>query len=182
MNIRTRHVLLAAMLALGATVLAGAQPASVSPADIQRLQDAVLDATGEVSRLRARDVQLAGRLQDELDDLRDEVTYLRVKSRKETVNRAEYSNLRDRLEDLRMRARGEKAQTADPAARVPVAAPEPAASTQAPPPAQSTEPRRANAGELPVPATRRACRRGSTRAPRRSRIGSRRRRWSTLPG
>ena len=126
-------------LVMGASAVARAQTGAVavSPADIQRLQDAVLDASGEVSRLRARDAQLAARLQDELDELRDEVTYLRVKSRKQAVERAEYVQLRDRIEDLRMRARGEKPQSG--------AAPE-----QVPPPAQTTDPRRVNAGELPV--------------------------------
>lgn len=145
-----RWTVMALALIAGLSALANAQPASVSPADIQRLQDAVLDATGEISRLRPRDAQLATRLQDELDDLRDEVTYLRVKSRKESVSRSEYASLRDRLEDLRMRARGEKTQSAAPAERAPVAAPPPTAPQPAPPPAQTMDPRRVSAGELPV--------------------------------
>jgi hypothetical protein len=52
---------------------------------------------------------MAGRLQSELDDLRDEVIYLKVKLRKEGVARSEYSDLRDRIESLRSRARGETA-------------------------------------------------------------------------
>ena len=47
-----------------------------------------------------RDSTLASRLQDELDDLRDEVVYLKVKLRKEgTVNRTDYTDVRDRLQD-----------------------------------------------------------------------------------
>ena len=43
----------------------------------------------------------------ELDDLRDEVVYLKVKMRKErNVSRTEYADLRDRLEDVRSRAIG----------------------------------------------------------------------------
>src|SRR6185295_3985292 len=50
----------------------------------------------------------AGRLDDELGDLRDEVIYLKVKVRKEgRVSRSEYADLRDRLEDLRARARAD---------------------------------------------------------------------------
>src|SRR6185369_5709925 len=48
----------------------------------------------------------AGRLQDDLDDVRDEVVYLKVKLRKEgSVSRSEYTEVRDRVQDLRSRAR-----------------------------------------------------------------------------
>jgi hypothetical protein len=81
---------------------------SVSTNDIQRLQDQVFQASGDVSRLRATDSSLASRLETELDDLRDEVIYLKVKLRKEgSVYRTEYTDLRDRLQDIRSRARGE---------------------------------------------------------------------------
>jgi TolA-binding protein len=145
-------IVLSLLIGAGSAAVAGAQLGSVAmgPSDIQRLQDGVLDASGEISRLRARDAQLAARLQDELDDLRDEVTYLRVKSRKEAVSWSEYKDLRDRIEDLRMRARGERAQTGSPAERAPVASPPPSAPQPAPPPAQAMDTRRANEGELPV--------------------------------
>jgi len=85
---------------------------TVSNADIQRLQDEVYQAGADVSRLRTTDALAAGRLQDDLDELRDEVIYLKVKLRKEgNVNRREYTELRDRLQDLRSRARGESAST-----------------------------------------------------------------------
>src|SRR5690349_24403086 len=81
-------------------------PPSVSPVDIQRLQDLAYDVGRDVSQMRTRDPQFAGRLDDELGDLRDEVIYLKVKVRKEgRVSRSEYADLRDRLEDLRARAR-----------------------------------------------------------------------------
>jgi len=81
--------------------------ATVTQADIARLQDAVSDLSGEVSRMRSRDPQGADRLQSDLDDLRDEVVYLRVKLRKEgSVSRTEYTAMRDRIDDLRSRARG----------------------------------------------------------------------------
>ena len=87
----------------------GAQ-APVTQADIQRLQDAVYDASSDMSRLRDRDARLAESLQRDLDDLRDEVIYLKVKLRKEqSVSRTEFTDLRDRIEQLRSQARGEPA-------------------------------------------------------------------------
>jgi hypothetical protein len=81
---------------------------TVSSSDIQRLQDEVYQAGGDVSRLRTTDVAAAGRLQEELDTLREEVIYLKVKLRKEGgVARRDYTDVRDRLQDLRSRARGE---------------------------------------------------------------------------
>jgi hypothetical protein len=81
---------------------------TVNAGDIQRLQDQAYQAGGDVSRLRTSDPNLASRLETELDDLRDEIVYLKVKMRKEgTVNRTEYSELRDRLQDIRGRARGD---------------------------------------------------------------------------
>jgi hypothetical protein len=82
---------------------------TVSSSDIQRLQDEVYQAGTDISRLRSADASTATRLQEELDDIRDEVTYLKVKLRKDgSVSRSEYSELRDRLQDLRSRARGEE--------------------------------------------------------------------------
>lgn len=81
---------------------------SVSTNDIQRLQDQVYQTSSDISRLRSTDSSLASRLESDLDDVRDEVIYLKVKLRKEgSVNRTEYSDLRDRLQDIRSRARGE---------------------------------------------------------------------------
>ncbi len=88
--------------------VSAAEQATVSTADIQRLQDEVYQASTDVSRLRTTDALQAGRLQDELDTLREDVIYLKVKLRKENVvSRAEYTQLRDQLTDLRTRARGE---------------------------------------------------------------------------
>jgi TolA-binding protein len=82
--------------------------ASVTTADIQRLQDQVYDANNEVSRLRSRDQVLADRLQTQLDDLRDEVVYLRVKLRKEgSVNRADYNDVRAQVDSVRSEARAD---------------------------------------------------------------------------
>jgi TolA-binding protein len=93
-------------LTLGIVAPATAQTA-VTTADIQRLQDEVYQASTDVSRLRTSDALQAGRLQDELDTLREDVIYLKVKLRKESsVSRAEYTQVRDQLQDLRARARG----------------------------------------------------------------------------
>jgi hypothetical protein len=101
-----RTTIAAGILAI-AGVAAGQQ--SVSSSDIQRLQDQAFQAGSEVSRLRSSDAALASRLETELDGLREEVVYLKVKLRKEgTVNRSEYSDIRDRLQELRSRARGEQ--------------------------------------------------------------------------
>jgi hypothetical protein len=82
--------------------------AAVTTTDIQRLQDQVYDASNEVSRLRSRDQALAERLQNQLDELRDEVVYLRVKMRKEgTVSRRDYNDVRAGVESIRSEARGE---------------------------------------------------------------------------
>jgi hypothetical protein len=97
-------VAIALVLGVGA-----AAQTTVSNADIQRLQDEVYQAGSDVSRLRTTNATEAGRLQDELDGLREEVIYLKVKLRKDTVSRREYTELRDHLMDLRSRARGDGA-------------------------------------------------------------------------
>ena len=119
--------IIAAALLLGSVAPALAQ-AQLTSADIQRLQDAVYDAATDVSRLRERDSRLAESLQRELDELREEVIYLKVKLRKESnVPRSEYSAVRDRLDRLRSQARGEPARTAAPGpsvSEVPISATE----------------------------------------------------------
>ena len=82
--------------------------APLTSGDIQRLQDAVYDAEGDIARVRDRDVRLAEQLQQQLDEIREEVIYLKVKLRKERrVPRSEYVALRDRLERLRGQGLGE---------------------------------------------------------------------------
>lgn len=87
---------------------ASAQPQRLSTTDIQALQDDVMQASAEISRLRDTNPSLAGRLRSDLDDLSDEVIYLKVKLRKEgNITRAEYTDVRNRIDSLRGRARGE---------------------------------------------------------------------------
>ena len=61
----------------------------------------------DLVKLRQRDRTAARSLQAELADLDDEMTYLKVKLRKErNVPRADYMDVRDRLENLRSRVNG----------------------------------------------------------------------------
>lgn len=99
-----RSSFLAFVIALVFALPAAAQT-PVTTADIQRLQDSLSQATNEVSTLRNRDMALAGRLQGEIEDLREEVIYLKVKLRKErSVPRSDYADVRDRIDDVRSRA------------------------------------------------------------------------------
>lgn len=98
-------LVLAFLLVGGVSRTANAQNATT--VDIQRLQDSIDDASRDVTDLGSRDSALASRLQTELDDLRDETIYLKVKLRKnETVPRAEYFEMRDRIDNVRSQARG----------------------------------------------------------------------------
>jgi hypothetical protein len=102
-------LLLAAMMVAAPGVLAPAEAQNtVSTNDIQRLQDSLLDLNSDLARLRSRDRDEARDYQDEVDEVRDEVVYLRVKLRKgQTVSRSEYAEVRDRIEELRSRVNGE---------------------------------------------------------------------------
>lgn len=111
--------IIAAVVLLMSPIAASAQT-QLTAADIQRLQDNVFDATTDVSRLRQRDARLAESLETELDDLRDEVIYLKVKLRKTGATRAEYTDLRDRIDRLRSQARGDPAPAANTSSRRPI--------------------------------------------------------------
>jgi len=100
-------------LALAFTALALASPvraqsqATVSSAELSQLESTVADIRARVSTLRSSDPTLAADVDRSLADLNDEVTYLRVKMRREgSVTREEFTSVRDRLETLRVRARG----------------------------------------------------------------------------
>ena len=101
---------LTTILVVGLAASAAAQQnSSVTQADIQRIQDNVYQAGTDVSELRRRDAARADELQTELDELREEVIYLKVKLRRErSLVRSEYAEVRDRIEDLRTRARGDE--------------------------------------------------------------------------
>ena len=128
MKLRRGALLVAAVFL---TLVPGAyaqQSSSVTQADVQRLQDTVYLADRDISQLRSKDAARATQLVTELDDLRDEVVYLKVKLRKErTLSRTEYADVRDRIDDLRSRARGDVA--AAPAAAPPSSSTAPTASS-----------------------------------------------------
>jgi hypothetical protein len=107
---RTRLAPLVVLFVAGFAASVAGQ--AVTQTDIQRLQEDTTQASADVSRLRGRDATRAGQLQTELDDLRDEVTYLKVKLRKErSLARNEYLDVRDRIENLRARASGDATAT-----------------------------------------------------------------------
>jgi TolA-binding protein len=105
---RIQQIAIAAIVAaaLASPVVAQQQNYSqVTQADVQRLQDSVFQAGSDVQQLKSRDAARAAQLQAQLDDLRDEVIYLKVKLRKEgSLQRTEYAAVRDRLDDLRSQA------------------------------------------------------------------------------
>lgn len=79
------------------------------PADVARLDDALFEASTEVSQLRTGDAPLARVLGPLLEDLRAEVSYLRAALRKgQHLPRAAYLDVRDRLDDVRRRASGDE--------------------------------------------------------------------------
>ena len=97
-----------ATVALALSLAAPAAAQSVTTSDIQRVQDEIFQASGDLSRLRDSNAGLAGRLRAELDDLNDEAIYLKVKLRREgSVSRSELTDLQRRIQDLRSRARGD---------------------------------------------------------------------------
>jgi hypothetical protein len=125
----------ALLLVASAPVPAAAQ-LSVTSADIQRLQDGIADASRDIAQSQGRDAPLASQLQAELDDVRDETAYLKVKLRRnESIARGEYSDLRDRIDNIRDRARGQVQGGYTP----------PAAPPAPPPPASAR-----SANEIPV--------------------------------
>jgi len=95
------------MLALAGPGVAIAQPqaATMGASDVQRLEDAIADAQRDVAQAPTHD--LGSQLEASLNDARDDTTFLKVKIRRgETVPRSEYFDLRDRIDEIRAKARG----------------------------------------------------------------------------
>jgi len=79
----------------------------VTSADIERLESRVESTARSIGQLEGRDSTVVSQLRHELDNARDEVTYMKVKLRKkESIARQEYWLLRDRIEDIDARASG----------------------------------------------------------------------------
>jgi hypothetical protein len=111
---RTFRLIALAAALLAATTTAFAQ-ATTTAADISRLDTTATEIRRQIETVRQTDATLADELAKSLAELADEVTYLRVKMKREgAVTRDEYSGLRDRLETLRIRAEGQKVVTAQP--------------------------------------------------------------------
>jgi len=103
----TGSLVLALALSAGLTRPAAAQ-STVTSSDIQRLQDSIYDASRDVAQVRSRDAGTASQLEAELDDAREEAIYLKVKLRRnEPIARSEFADVRDRVENIRSRARGD---------------------------------------------------------------------------
>jgi hypothetical protein len=102
-------LILAVSLVAGVAPYAAAQiRSSITATDLQRLQDAIYDAQRDISQVRSRDAALASQLQADLDDARDEATYLKVKLRRnEPIATVDFTEVRDRVDDIRARARGD---------------------------------------------------------------------------
>src|SRR4249919_1515452 len=94
-------------LALSAASASSAFPqTTVTSVDIQRLQDTIHDTSQAIGRMR--DSSSASQLQAELDVATDEATYLKVKIQKnEPISRNEYADVRDRIDNIRNRARAD---------------------------------------------------------------------------
>jgi len=148
MSIR-RGLLLGVLIAGLAAPVAAQQSTTVTQADIQRLQDNIYLADRDLAQARSRDAARATQLQTELDDLRDEVVYLKVKLRKErTLARSEYADVRDRIDDLRSRARGESPSPISSSS----SSSAPSSSAAAAPAPAPSKPTTVASGSLPAPA------------------------------
>lgn len=99
----SRMQIVVAVLMVGLTTPIGAQRgAGNDTADIQRLRDDAYLVERDLASLSQRGSVRAGQLQARLDELQEEIIYLKVKQRKEGfVQRREYADVRDGLEDLR---------------------------------------------------------------------------------
>lgn len=102
-----RRVMYAWLVALALPVLSAAQDASMTQADLDRLQDQQAAVTKQVEDLRLKDTPLANKLSGELELVRDDIAYLRVRLRRESsVPRSEYTAVRDRLDAIQRKASG----------------------------------------------------------------------------
>jgi hypothetical protein len=149
---RIQRIAAAVLLVAGLAAPAAAQ--SVTQADVQRLNDTVYLAERDVTQLRNRDAARATQLQTELDDLRDEVVYLKVKLRKErSLSRGEYSDVQDRIESVRSRAQGTGNSAYNFPGRNSSGSSTASGAATAPPPTTSSSPRNTTArGVIEIPA------------------------------
>jgi hypothetical protein len=100
--------ILALILVVGVAAVLRAQ-APVTSADLTKLEATADDIAKKADGLKTSDPTLSAGITKKVADLRDEITYLKVKMRRgETVSRDEYTLLRDKLETLRITAQPER--------------------------------------------------------------------------
>jgi septal ring factor EnvC (AmiA/AmiB activator) len=101
-----RHVTLAiTVLSLAGSAWA---QAAVTASDLTRLENTAAEIEKMATSLKKTDATRAVDVEKTLADYKDEITYLKVKMRRDGVTRDEYAALRDKLETLRVRAAGQK--------------------------------------------------------------------------
>ena len=101
-SIRTIAVWIAVM-GLGVTMLAQA----VTEADLAKLDATAAEISRQATSLRPSDPTLAADVDKSLALLKEDIIYLRVRLRREgTVQRADFTDVRDRLETLRVKSLG----------------------------------------------------------------------------
>lgn len=106
-------ICLVVLFAAGVAPAAGQTP--VGAADVDRLDSTAAEVERSIKTITAADQTLAAQSAKTLAELRDDVVYLRVKLRRDgAVTRAEYTDVRDRLETLRTRVAGQRRVTAQP--------------------------------------------------------------------
>jgi len=97
------------VILLAGAVALDAQGA-VTEADITKLETTATDISKQLPALEKSDATFAADVKKTLTALQDDITYLKVKMRREgSVTRAEYGDVRDRLETLRIKSQAVKA-------------------------------------------------------------------------
>lgn len=105
---RSRHlVLFVPLAALVATLLAApADAAQTLPANSARLEQLRRDVQAELRRVDEQPSIASARLRDQLEDLRDEIGYLRIAQRRgQNIQEREYRALETRLQNVRQELR-----------------------------------------------------------------------------
>jgi hypothetical protein len=91
-------------IAVLASVVSAWAQAPVTATDLSRLDAAAGEVDRQIRALERTDATLASASSRTMTELRDEIAYLRVKLRRDgSVTRAEYSDVRDRIETLRVK-------------------------------------------------------------------------------
>jgi hypothetical protein len=99
-----RRLVVVAILIVGFTLPLAAQRRAVNEdaEEIRRLQDSAYLVGRDLSALSERDTRRAEPLNMRLEELQEEIIYLKVKLRKEgAVKHREYADVHDRIDDLR---------------------------------------------------------------------------------